>query len=36
MRVRHKSVTRPLFRYTKINEFFDMAKPGCGFSRIIK
>ena len=31
MRVCHKSVTHPFFRYTKISEFFDMAKPGCGF-----
>ena len=31
MRVCHKSVTHPFFRYTKINEFFDMANPGCVF-----
>mgnify|MGYP000737709455 CR=1 FL=1 len=35
MRVRHKSVTHPFFRYTKINEFFDMQNQGVVFRELL-
>ena len=35
MRVCHKSVTHPFFRYTKINEFFDMQNLGEVFRELL-